>query len=131
MRFSEADLAHGLKALGVTPQDLQPTTEEELKALQDKVKRAYKGLAVKLHPDQTSDPDKHRLFILLGKILDKVSKVKVQPTPNKAAVPVRQVAVPVKKAPTWQQVSKKVHTERSRGWFDPAKASRITKMRPK
>lgn len=139
------DVQRALTALGVVPQDFEtirrvPFQQAQLllQELKTKAKRAYKRLALELHPDRTAgDEAKASLFVLLGRVLEELEKTEVRPP----APPPAMMFVKVSRGPSWQQV-----VQHSVPWvqtttvsstsattvnFTPAQVIRIVKMRPR
>jgi len=96
-----------LAELGILPQDIAvvrsvpfPQAQVHLQGLKVKAKKAYKMLALDLHPDRTGgDPVKAEKFQLLTEVLDTFERFKIEPpAPIVARVffpPIKFYPVPV------------------------------------
>jgi len=87
-----------LREMGITLEDFRYIREapslaegiERLKALQDKFKKAFSKMALKLHPDHTGgDPTATERFRLLCKLKEDIAKLTLSPQPPPVPFPVR------------------------------------------
>lgn len=140
-KISFQEVVDGLLILGVSQQDLEtvrltayPESKVALQRLKEKARRAYKRVALELHPDRTAgDKDKTALFVLAGRALEEFVQTSVpEPLPRRPLYqsPEQERFV---SSPTWQQLSQ---AGRFRAKQRPKQTSveqvtRVVKMRPK
>lgn len=135
------DAQRALQALGVTDLDIVgiqrapfPQAQTLLEELKLKAKRAYKRLALELHPDHTGgDQEKQAFFVLLGRVLVEFEKITVQPpAPQPVFVHITQ-AVPIQWINIhWTNTSSSSSTSSTTGsGFTQTQVIRAVRMKPR
>lgn len=97
MEFTDAQIAEVMAGLGIAPEDFQRArvNGRALDALRAHVKKAYRKLALSLHPDRTGgDPEKAKLFQLATEVVQEIEKMEAEP-PRRVKWAVRIKAVTV------------------------------------
>jgi hypothetical protein len=134
------DVQRAFDALGVTQQDFEtirrvpfPQAVTLLQELKAKARRTYKRLILELHPDHNQgDTAKTELYMLLGRVLEELDKLKVQPLPP--APPPSVFFYPaaswrVNGGGAWATASTTASTTSTT--FTQAQVIRIVRMRPR
>jgi len=86
MDYSDAQIVDVMSRLGVSRADLQraQTSQRALDALKQRVKRAYKALALECHPDRTNDDqDKAAMFKLATNVVEEIDAIRPHPNPRR------------------------------------------------
>lgn len=98
MDYTDEQILEVMGRLGVTQADIvrARASEADLRDFQDRVRQAYRKLALELHPDRTgNDAYKSQLFQLATQVVDEIKSM--QPIKNnrrvKWAVRLKAVAV--------------------------------------
>jgi hypothetical protein len=92
-------LAQALIDLGVTPAAIHqiryapfPQAQELLKRLKEQAKKAFRRLALELHPDRTGgDTEKAARFAFLTTVIKQVEAMEVPPPPPQPQVVIEQI----------------------------------------
>jgi hypothetical protein len=133
------DAQRALQALGVLDLDIVsiqrapfPQAQTLLEELKLKAKRAYKRLALELHPDHTGgDQEKQAFFVLLGRVLAEFEKVTVHPPAPQQVFFVAHHAVPIQWIDIhWTNTSSSTTTSSSSG-FTQTQVIRAVRMKPR
>lgn len=78
MEYTNAQISEVMQRLGVDQSDIQRacSSSRACDALKSRTRRAYKKLALKLHPDKTNnDPDKAALFQLATEMVEEIKGI--------------------------------------------------------
>jgi len=133
--MDQTKVLEALRQLGINPQEIQalrfapyPRAQDMLAALKDRARKAYKRLALELHPDRTgNDPVKTDRFKLVGQVIADLDKLQIQPPPPPPPPVVHvQYTVPI----TWVQVSQ-VSTSSTAGTATQMNPNYVVFMRPR
>jgi len=95
--YSDVQILEVMHGLGITQAGIARAqlSARSLDALKSKVKRTYKALALKLHPDRTNnDVEKAKLFQLATHVVKEIESMEAHPNPRtvKWAVKIRSMS---------------------------------------